>query len=173
MNGTFQEQTSISVVIPPVDAAVGLSTLLPILACSPIVGEMVVSDGGSCDGGLRVAAEFGARVVTGRRGRGPQLAAGAEAATAAWLLFMHADCQPGPGWEDAIAAFLSRPDAGECAGYFALALDDDAPAARRLERIVGWRCRWFGLPYGDQGLLISREVYQTLGGFAPIPLIED
>src|SRR6266436_1614567 len=142
MIGTFQERTSISVVIPTLDAALGLSVFLPILARSPLVGEMVVSDGGSCDGGRRVAAKFGARVVTGRRGRGPQLAAGAEAATGNWLLFMHADCQPGPGWEAAIAAFLSRPDAGECAGYFTLALDDDAPAARRLERIVGWRCRW-------------------------------
>ena len=54
-----------------------------------------------------------------------------------------------------------------------LALDDLASAARRLERIVAWRCRVLALPYGDQGLLISRALYDAVGGFAPLPLMED
>ena len=59
------------------------------------------------------------------------------------------------------------------AGYFLYALDDPAPAAKRLERLVNWRCRTFGLPYGDQALLISRTFYDHLGGFKEIPLMED
>ena len=70
-------------------------------------------------------------------------------------------------------AFLAAPEAESRAGYFDLALDDPAPVARRLERIVAWRCRVLALPYGDQGLLIARSLYETVGGFAPLPLMED
>src|SRR5262249_43492314 len=59
------------------------------------------------------------------------------------------------------------------AGYFDFTLDDPAPAARRLERIVAWRCRVLALPYGDQGLLIARSLYDAVGGFAQMPLMED
>jgi hypothetical protein len=69
--------------------------------------------------------------------------------------------------------FIARPRAAERAGYFDLALDDHAAAARRLERVVAWRCRILALPYGDQGLLISRALYDAVGGFAPLPLMED
>jgi hypothetical protein len=78
-----------------------------------------------------------------------------------------------PGWEDAVAAFIAAPVAAERAGYFAFALDDPDPAARRLERMVAWRCRALALPYGDQGLLIARSLYDAVGGFAAIPLMED
>jgi rSAM/selenodomain-associated transferase 2 len=173
MSGTIQERNSLSVVIPTLNAVRELPMLLPLLTGAPLVREIVVSDGGSHDATRCVAEKAGARVVSAARGRGTQLAAGANATTTEWLLFLHADCRPGPGWEDAVVAFSTAPDARECAGYFALVLDDDAPAARRLERIVAWRCRWLGLPYGDQGLLISRDLYDALGGFAPIPLMED
>src|SRR5215468_94765 len=59
------------------------------------------------------------------------------------------------------------------AGYFALTLDDESRSARRLERIVAWRCRVLALPYGDQGLLIARQLYDMVGGFRPLPLMED
>ena len=72
-----------------------------------------------------------------------------------------------------MGAFIAAPKAQSRAGYFDLALDDEAPAARRLERVVAWRCRALGLPYGDQGLLIARGLYDAVGGFAPIPLMED
>jgi glycosyltransferase involved in cell wall biosynthesis len=111
--------------------------------------------------------------MTGPRGRGVQLIAGAAAATGEWLLFLHADCRLTPDGEKAVAEFIARPGASDCAGYFGFALDDPDPAARRLERIVAWRCRVFGLPYGDQGLLIARGLYDAVGGFAAIPLMED
>jgi hypothetical protein len=89
------------------------------------------------------------------------------------MLFLHADCRLGRGWEAAVAGFLAAPEATGRAGYFDFALDDAAPAARRLEQIVAWRCRVLALPYGDQGLLISRSLYRAVGGFAPLPLMED
>jgi glycosyltransferase involved in cell wall biosynthesis len=69
------------------------------------------------------------------------------------------------------------PQAGEGVGasaaYFRFRLDDAAPAARRIERLVAWRCGWLGLPYGDQALLIPASFYRALGGFRPLPLMED
>jgi hypothetical protein len=59
------------------------------------------------------------------------------------------------------------------AHYGRFALDSAAPQARRLERLVAWRCRRLGLPYGDQGLLISRALYDAVGGYRPLPLMED
>jgi rSAM/selenodomain-associated transferase 2 len=166
---TIQEQ--IAAVIPALDAATVLPGTLAALSGSPLLREIVVVDGGSGDGTPAVAMAAGARVVSAPRGRGMQLKAGAAAAGDGWLLFMHADCRPSPGWEAAVARFIAG--AADKAGYFALALDDDAAAARRLERVVAWRCRVLGLPYGDQGLLIHRRLYDAIGGYAAIPLMED
>jgi hypothetical protein len=72
-----------------------------------------------------------------------------------------------------VNAFVGDPANPERAGYFRFALDDPGPAARRLERVVAWRCKRLGLPYGDQGLLIGRTFYDRLGGHRPLPLMED
>jgi len=146
---------------------------LAILQTARITREVIVADGGSSDETAAHAGTAGARVVVAPRGRGSQLAAGAAAAAGDWLLFLHADCRPEPGWEDAVGAFLAAPQAQSRAGYFDFALDDPAPAARRLEGIVAWRCRVLALPYGDQGLLIARPLYEAVGGFRPLPLMED
>jgi len=169
---TFQEQ-SLSVVIPALNAAAELPEAVAGLAGSPLVREIIVADGGSADATVAVAQSAGARVLSASRGRGTQLAAGAAAATGEWLLFLHADCRLAAGWAAAVALFIAAPGAAERAGYFGFALDDPRPAARRLERLVAWRCRVLGLPYGDQGLLIGRGFYEALGGFAPLPLMED
>lgn len=163
----------LSAVIPTLDAAAGLSQALRALAAPAVLEEIIVADGGSRDGTIALAQASGARVVIAPRGRGPQLRAGADAARGEWLLFVHADCRLEQGWERAIGAFIAKPRAAMRAGYFDLRLDDAAPAARRLERIVAWRCRAFALPYGDQGLLIARRLYGAVGGFRPIPLMED
>ena len=171
--GTIQEHISISVIIPTLDAADELPAALAALADARIIGEIIIADGGSSDATVAVARAAGARIVAAARGRGTQLAAGAAAATGGWLLFLHADCRLAPGWDAAVEAFTAASGAASRAGYFAFALDDASPAARRLERIVAWRCRVFGLPYGDQGLLIARTLYEAVGGFAALPLMED
>ena len=159
----------VSAVIPALNAAAGLDATLTALRGA--VENIVVADGGSTDDTASIARGAGARVVTGSRGRGPQLAAGAAAATAPWLLFLHADTVPGPGWKAAAAHHIAASPGR--AAHFRFALDDDSPQARRLERWVARRCRWLALPYGDQGLLISRALYDQVGGFRPLALMED
>jgi len=153
----------VSVIIPTLDAA---HLLPPLLAQLEGVGEVILADGGSGDG----LAALGPRVVAAPRGRGTQLAAGAAAAQCEWLLFLHADTRLEPGWQAAVRAAMDQPGR---AHYFRFALDDPSPQARRLETAVAWRCRWLALPYGDQGLLISRELHAEIGGYRPLPLMED
>jgi rSAM/selenodomain-associated transferase 2 len=168
---TLQEPISLSVIIPTFNAADLLPAALAALGSQ--VAEIVVADGGSTDNTASLARVERALVVNAPRGRGTQLAAGGAAASGDWLLFLHADCRLGSGWDAAVRAFIAAPGAAARAGYFAFALDDPSPAARRLERIVRWRCNLLALPYGDQGLLIARSLYDEIGGFAAIPLMED
>jgi rSAM/selenodomain-associated transferase 2 len=161
----------LSVVIPTRNAAETLPATLAALGEAP--REVIVADCGSADGTAVIAAELGARVVPAPEGRGIQLAAGVAAAEMPWLLLLHADTVLSPGWANAVAGFTAAGDAARVAGYFRFRLDDDAPDARRLERAVAWRCRWLGLPYGDQGLLIHRGLLGRLGGVPEVPLMED
>jgi rSAM/selenodomain-associated transferase 2 len=168
-------QVALSVVIPTLNAADVLPAALVRLATARaegLVGEVIVSDGGSTDRTTEIALADGARVCVGPPGRGLQMARGASAANGRWLLFLHADTRVEDGWQEAVAGFAARRGEGAAAA-FTFALDDASPAARRLERLVSWRNRWLGLPYGDQGLLISRHLYDEVGGFEPLPLMED
>ena len=163
-------EQSLTVIVPALNASGVLGATLD--DCGETAGaEVLVVDGGSRDATREVARRRGARVLDSAPGRGRQLAVGAGAARGAWLLFLHADTRPANGWAEAARAFAAEGTGR--AAYFAFALDDPSPEARRLERVVAWRCRALALPYGDQGLLIPRALYEAVGGFRPLPLMED
>lgn len=159
---------SVSIIIPALNAAESIGATL---ASAAGVDEIIVVDGGSSDATVAVAEAAGARVITAPRGRGRQLAAGAAAARSAWLLFLHADTVLATGWLGVAHAHMAS--ARGTAAVFRFALDDVSWQARLLERGVDLRTRWLGLPYGDQGLLTDRELYDTLGGYRPMPIMED
>lgn len=163
---------SVSVVIPTLNAAAHLPAALDCAQGSP-VHEIIVSDGGSIDETTSIAEAHGAKVVTGAKGRGTQLRLGAAAATGDWLLFLHADTILSPSWRAEAANFIAMPGNRQRAGYFRFRLDSRARQARRVERLVAWRCRNLALPYGDQGLLISQQLYDATGGYPASPLMED
>jgi rSAM/selenodomain-associated transferase 2 len=158
----------LSVVIPALNAAATLSATLAALGPVP---DCIVIDGGSHDATCAIASAFGARTLSAPRSRGGQLAAGIKAATGAWLLLLHADTRLDPTWRDAARAHIAAGTAR--AGWFRFELDSDDARARRLERLVAWRCRVMALPYGDQGLLVHRNLLSEVGGIRPIPLMED
>lgn len=164
----------ISVVIPTFNEAdylpLTLAALVP-AAVDGLVREVVISDGGSTDGTLEAAEEAGAKIIVSAKGRGQQLAAACALAKGPWLLILHADSRLAVGWETiALSHIRQQP---ERAGYFEFQLDDPSLIARVWEEGVALRCRLLALPYGDQGLLISKALYEAAGGFEAVPLMED
>lgn len=166
----------LSIIIPTLNAGAilkaTLASLVP-LETNSVTHEIIVADGGSNDDTAIVASKGGAILLESVPGRGQQLSRGAAAATGEWLLFLHADTRPEPGWWDTIAAFTADPANNSTAAYFLFRLDDDSHAARLLEHIVQLRNSIFALPYGDQGLLIHRSHYERLGGYRKMPIMED
>jgi len=134
------------------------------------VARVIFSDGGSSDDIAEIADDTGATLVTGPAGRGAQLRLGAELAHSPWLLFLHADSRLPENWSRAVADHI-RADAPAAA--FRLAFDSTAIGARITAGWANLRGRIFGLPYGDQGLLISHQAYKAASGYDPIPLMED
>jgi rSAM/selenodomain-associated transferase 2 len=163
----------LSIVIPTLNDSQQLGPTLECVNTYEGPKEIIVSDGGSDDQTFSITAQSGGKFYMTPKGRGEQLAAGANAATGDWLLFLHADTKLGSGWVVAANRFMENPDNRFRVGYFIFTLDDPSKQARRLERMVHWRCQKLSLPYGDQGLLISRPMYDKIGGYNPIPLMED
>ena len=133
--------------------------------------RIVVADGGSTDGTISVAVKT-AVIAAGAKGRGPQLALGAShSGEADWLLFIHADNQLPHDWRASVNHHISRyPNS---VGYFRYRANAKGFWPRFMDFWVGMRCQWWGLPYGDQGLLISKDTYNALGGYPQQTLFED
>ncbi|MFD0858979.1 TIGR04283 family arsenosugar biosynthesis glycosyltransferase [Roseovarius aquimarinus] len=162
----------LSVIVPVLDAEGALPRLLPGLmegVEAGLIRELVLSDGGSRDKTAEIAEEIGAVWLTGPASRGGQLRRGAEAAGGAWLLFLHADSQLPRGWSETVLAQMAegRPAA------FRLGFDAGGVPARLVAGWANLRSRIFRLPYGDQGLLIPRALYDAVGGYDDMPLMED
>ncbi len=161
----------LTVVIPTLNAEAALPISLVAVyegVEAGLLRELIVVDGGSDDGTCSLAEEVGAEVLHAAPSRGGQLKAGGAAAKGAWLLFLHADTELASGWTDVVAAHMARH--ADCAGYFRLGFDEGGAWVARWANL---RSRLFGLPYGDQGLLVSARLYREVGGFAEMPLMED
>jgi rSAM/selenodomain-associated transferase 2 len=160
---------ALSVVIPVLDDTDEAAAVIAQIPDDPAL-EVVVSDGGT-DRALEALAATRAhtRLVRSPPGRGRQMNMGAAATSGEWLLFLHADSRLPAGWREAFATL----DDEVCGGWFRFALDDAAWQARLIERAVAWRVRRLRLPYGDQGLFVRRRVFEALGGFRDLPLLED
>ncbi|MEQ1754798.1 MAG: TIGR04283 family arsenosugar biosynthesis glycosyltransferase [Micropepsaceae bacterium] len=165
----------LSIVIPTLNASKFLGDTFYALqeAAETMSVEFIVADGGSHDDTVEKAKSLGARVISTTRGRGTQLAAGAKDARGRWLLFLHADTTLEPFWSTTVTSFIRNKSNTLKAAHFTFALDDASNAARRVEVLTNWRARRFGLPYGDQGLLMSRQLYSALVGYLDIPIMED
>lgn len=162
----------LSIIIPTLNAADGLQQMLQSLK-EVANSQLIICDGGSDDGTLNYAGEAGVEIVCSEKGRGIQLAAGANIAAGDWLLFLHADTSLAANWHSVVEDFIATSDTQNTAAVFRFRLDDTSSTARILEYIVYLRTKLFALPYGDQGLLISRKLYDEVGGFRPIAIMED
>ena len=162
--------SSVSVIIPTFNEAPRIAeTLASISQSAP--HEIIVADGGSTDGTREIAGEMGARVISAPKGRGSQMNHGAETTTGEFLLFLHADTIPPDNFPHIIANTLNRPNTA--AGAFRFKLSGDMGASPLIEALVNLRCRFFGTPYGDQGIFIRRAIFHQIGGFSNLEAMED
>jgi len=134
---------------------------------------VIVADGGSKDETLEIAEAAGCDIVVTEPGRAKQMRAGALASRANWLLFLHADTALDRNWVAEAQWHMGQPQARMRAAAFRLGLDDESALAKRIVFWARLRARVMKLPYGDQGLLISRLLYDALGGYPDQPLLED
>lgn len=164
----------ITVIIPTLNAEGTLTQCLTALIeglPAGLIREVIISDGGSTDATSKIADATGADIVTGAASRGGQLRRGAAVARGQWLMVLHADTVLDPGWSQVVAAHMERPDAGPAFFQLSFRATGIMPAC-----VSGWanlRARVFGLPYGDQGLLLRTTDYVKAGGYPDQPLMED
>jgi rSAM/selenodomain-associated transferase 2 len=164
----------ISVIIPTLNADRTLPACLEALIeglGAGLICELIVTDGGSSDATLSIAEAAGATIVTGPASRGGQLQRGATAAKGNWLLVLHADTVLGAGWSQVVQTHLDSGD--ETAGWFRLAFRATGLGARWVAGWANLRSSLFDLPFGDQGLLVSAQLYRQAGGYPNQPLMED
>jgi rSAM/selenodomain-associated transferase 2 len=159
----------ISIIIPALNEAASLGATLSRLRGFENA-EVIVADGGSEDGTKQIALDFGAIVIDSKRGRGPQLIAGTNAATADVLWFLHADTLAPPDAVEKIKAALA--DDRNAGGNFSIRFDGNGFWSRFLTFLYP-KLRLLGLIYGDSGIFARRAAYEKIGGFRDYPIFED
>ena len=171
MDGSTVTVPRLSMIIPALDESAALDALLGDVALLRVPHEVIVVDGGSVDDTVSLATRRGATVVRASRGRGTQLRAGADAASAPLLCFLHADVRLPAAAREILDALALRE--GVDAWAFRLKIDGRRWGYRLVEWSANVRSSLLALPYGDQGLVIGRGLYDGVGGFADVPLMED
>ena len=164
----------LSVVVPVLNEARHLPFLLADLQRWPDALQIVVVDGGSTDKTIQVAHQGGAQVVQSPvQGRGQQLQRGLQLSQHSWLMVLHADSRLSQHWVDHVQRVLSMALGRQQAWAFDFRVDQRRPMLKLLEWCVALRSRWGQMPYGDQGLLIHRSLYERVGGYRSLALMED
>lgn len=154
---------NIGIVIPTLNEAALIGAAIARLG----EARIVVADGGSDDQTIEIAEQAKATVVIERGGRGAQQNAGAKAlGDVDALLFLHADTVLPVGWQRAVERVLNG---GAALGAFSLAI----PGHTLIAAGANLRSRLLSLPYGDQALFMRRSAFERLGGFRPLPIMED
>ena len=164
------EEPLISVIIPTLNEAAHLPRTLGALAGAVGV-EVIVVDGGSRDDSLAIAQAARVTTLVAGGGRAAQMNQGVAQARGELLLFLHGDTLVPPGFERWIRHSLDQT--GVVAGAFDLAIDGPGWGLRWVEWGVRQRSRWLQLPYGDQGLFLRANDFQSMGGFPTLPIMED
>ncbi|MTJ10378.1 MULTISPECIES: TIGR04283 family arsenosugar biosynthesis glycosyltransferase [unclassified Anabaena] len=160
----------ISIIIPTLNEADNLKEAVSSIQSSTNV-EIIIVDGGSEDETLSIAKFLDVKVIISPPGRANQMNAGAEVASGEILLFLHADTRLPTNFEQMIRTTLAKP--GIVAGAFALRIDAPNWGLRLVEWGVKWRSHLWQMPYGDQAIFLTKEVFQTVGNFPEMPIMED
>lgn len=167
---TDRKTSNISIIIPTRNEADSIGRLLPELLAVHGV-ELLVVDGGSTDNTVDIAKSLGAQVLSSSPGKAKQMNAGAEAAHGNILLFLHCDTKLAPGFVGQVEAALNQPEIS--AGAFQLSIDGKGFGLRVIEWLVNFRSKILQMPYGDQGIFVTTDMFFSVGEFPPQPIMED
>ena len=159
----------LSIVIPTLNEAEQIAATLAAAAAPGV--EVLVADGGSADATVELARAAGAHVISANRGRARQMNAGAAAASGEVLLFLHADTRLPPGFDAAVATALADP--AVVGGRFDVRLEPSTLWLDLVAALINRRSRWSRIGTGDQALFVRRAVFEAMGGFPDLPLMED
>jgi rSAM/selenodomain-associated transferase 2 len=163
---------TLSIIIPVLDEGAMIADALAALAPYRERGtEVVVVDGGSRDATVEAARPLADRVLAAPRGRGSQMNAGAAAARADVLLFLHADTRLPPDADRII--FLALEQSNRAWGRFDVTIAGRSPLLRVVAAMMNLRSRLTGIATGDQAMFVTREAFAKAGGFPDLPLLED
>ncbi len=160
----------ISIIIPTLNEAGNIKEAIATTQPGTNI-EIIVVDAGSEDGTVEIAKSLGIKVISSSPGRAVQMNAGALAASGDILLFLHADTRLPTGFDDMIRTALQQP--GTVAGAFNLRIDASLLSLRSVEWGVNARSHFYQMPYGDQAIFLTKEVFQQMGGFPELPIMED
>jgi len=165
------ESTHLCIVVPVLNEAQGIQATLQALAPLRQRGaRVVVVDGGSQDDTRALAQAHADAVIEGPRGRALQMNAGAALGWGEALLFLHADTTLP---ERADAHLLQALSQGHVWGRFDVRIDGRPRMLAVVAAMMNLRSRWTGIATGDQAIFMRREAFAQVGGFAPLPLMED
>ena len=170
----LQKFPNLSIIIPTLNEANHLPLFLADLSLWPYEYELNIVDGGSVDLTTSIAQIKGANVIkTDKKNRGYQLKMGASYAKGNWLLFLHADSRLGPKWVHKVSKIIHKRTSKKFAWYFDFKIKKKNLKFRFLETAVAFRSQFLQRPYGDQGLLIHKNLYYKSRGFSPLSIMED
>lgn len=167
----FQANARLRIVMPVLNEGPTLAQHLHALQALRQRGaELVVVDGGSTDSTWALARALADEVLLSPRGRAAQMNTGAKHCRADVVLFLHADTQLPQDADRLIAQALAS---GHSWGRFDVRIDRPHPMLRVVERLMNLRSRLTGIATGDQAMFVRRDLFERLGGFADLPLMED
>jgi len=170
----LQKLPTLTIIIPTLNEAFHLPLLLADLNQWPYNSEITIIDGGSKDLTISIAQINGANVIKGyKKNRGYQLKTGALNANSDWILFIHADSRLEQSWVKSLYRIIKNETSKNFAWYFDFKLKNNNLEYRLLEIAVALRSHFLQLPYGDQGLLIHKNLYRSSGGFSSMKIMED
>ncbi|MBW4457049.1 MAG: TIGR04283 family arsenosugar biosynthesis glycosyltransferase [Nostoc indistinguendum CM1-VF10] len=160
----------ISIIIPTLNEAENIKEAIVTTQLNTNI-EVIIVDGGSKDDTIEIAQSLGVKIISSFPGRAVQMNAGAVAATGDILLFLHADTRLPIGFDEMVRTALQQP--GTVAGAFNLRIDASLLSLRWVELGVNLRSHFYQMPYGDQAIFLTKAVFQQIGGFPELPIMED